>query len=246
MNDESKIPMNYRNPADDIRFAGIAHDLNNVLTIISGYAEMLREDLSDNQPLRESSEMILSAVLRARYLTDKLLVPEGAWNDEKTIVDLNDIVAETLAFFRPSLSPEISIVSSFHPYAINVSADPSELLRVFMNITGNAVRAMVNMGGTLTVKTCLEEMDGDAEHAGRNRERTAVVSISDTGCGMDQLTLQKIFEPWFSSRPEGAGRGLGLYVSGEIINALGGTISASSIEGKGSVFTVSLPVADTN
>jgi signal transduction histidine kinase len=63
---------------------------------------------------------------------------------------------------------------------------------------------------------------------------------------MDQLTLQRIFEPWFSSRPEGSGKGLGLYISGEIINALGGTINASSIEGKGSVFTVSLPLSDTD
>lgn len=245
VNDESKIPMNSRNQAE-IRVAGIAHDLNNVLTVISGYAEMLREDLSDNQPLRESSEKILSAVLRARSLTEKLLVSGGGGTDEKTIVNLNDIVAETLAFFRPSLSPEINIVSSFHPLAIRVNADPSELLRVFMNITGNAVRAMVNRGGTLTVKTFLEETCEDADHSGRNRERAAVVSISDTGCGMDQLTLQRIFEPWFSSRPEGSGKGLGLYISGEIINALGGTINASSIEGKGSVFTVSLPLSDTD
>lgn len=91
--DESKIPMNSRNQAE-IRVAGIAHDLNNVLTVISGYAELLREDLSDNQPLRESSEKILSAVLRARSLTEKLLVSGGGGTDEKTIVNLNDIVAE--------------------------------------------------------------------------------------------------------------------------------------------------------
>ncbi len=240
MNDESKIPMNSRNPAE-IRVAGIVHDLNNVFTVISGYAEMLREDLSDNQPLRESSEKILLAIARARSLTEKLLVSWGNGTDEKTIVNLNDIVAETLAFFRPSLSPEINVISSFHPSAIKVSADPSELLRVFMNIIGNATRAMVNRGGTLTVKTFLEEID---EHTVSNRERAAMVSISDTGCGMDQSTLQKTFEPWFSSQPEGSGKGLGLYISREIINALGGTINASSIEGKGSIFTVSLPLFD--
>jgi len=111
-----------------------------------------------------------------------------------------------------------------------------------MNITGNAVQAMVNRGGTLSVSTSLAEKGEDSKHAGGQKERMAVVIISDTGCGRDQLTLMTVFEPWFTSRPDGSGKGLGLFVSEEIINTMGGTISVSSIEGKGSAFTVSLPL----
>jgi len=242
--EDSKIPLPTRN-SSEMRAAGIAHDLNNVLTVVSGYAEMLREDLSGNQPLRENAEKILSAVKRARSLTAKLLVSGKVQGDDKTVVDLNDIVAETIGFFRPSLPPGINVVTGFYPGRISILADPSELLRVFMNITGNAALAMGNRGGTLSVETSISEKGDTGKDTGGPCGRMGVVIISDTGCGMDQVTLGKIFTPGFTSRADGSGKGLGLYVSGEIINSLGGTISVSSSEGKGSAFTVSLPLFNT-
>ncbi|HAX92916.1 MAG TPA: hypothetical protein DCY25_03030 [Bacteroidales bacterium] len=244
MHDEYDILKN--NPGErtsvELRAAGIAHDLNNVLTIISGYAEMLRDDLADNESFKANAERILSAVDRAKSLTGKLLESGNSPAEIKTVVNLNDVIAETLGFLRPSLPSEIRLITGFHTEAIPVYTDPSELLRVFLNIIRNAVQSMGAKGGTLSVQTSVRE-DGE-EHAvdGSRSGRCGIVAITDTGCGMDPLTLKRIFEPYFTSRYDGTGTGIGLYVSGEIISGLGGTISVSSRENEGSVFTVRLPL----
>lgn len=226
----------------EIRAAGIAHDLNNVLAVISGYAEMLRDDFAENESFKESAERILSAVARAKSLTEKLLVSGNSLAENKTIVNLNDVVAETLDLFRPSLPEGINLITGYCTEAIPVSADPSELLRVFLNIIRNAVQSMEEKGGSLSVHTSVrEEVEKHATESSQTR-RSGVVTISDTGCGIESMKLQKIFEPYFTSRSDNLGTGIGLYVSREIISGLGGTISVSSRENEGSVLTVSLPL----
>ncbi|MBN2667032.1 MAG: hypothetical protein JXR67_11005 [Bacteroidales bacterium] len=227
---------------EEIRAAGIAHDLNNVLTVISGYAEMLRDDLACNELFKENAERILSAIDRAKSLTGKLLESGNSPSENKTIVNLNDVVAETLDFFRPSLPSEISLITGFHTEAIPVSADSSELLRVFLNIIRNAVQSMEGKGGTLSVHSSVRE--DEEKHTGEDSQagKAGIVTITDTGCGMDSLTLERIFEPYFTLRSYGSGTGIGLYVSREIIRGLGGTISVSSRENEGTVFTVCLPL----
>lgn len=225
-----------------MRAAGIAHDLNNVLTVVSGYAEIMKEDLAGNQPMRENAEKILAAVERAKSLTGKLFDHGTIQADNKTLVNLNDVVAETLDFFRPSLPRGIEVKTEFCTSEIPVYADPSELVRVFMNITANAVQAMEEHGGILSVKTSVLEGETDETRADAQAVVRGIVTISDTGCGMDSLKLQRVFDLWFTSRPKGSGKGLGLYVSREIITGLGGSICVSSSEGTGSVFTVSLPL----
>lgn len=244
MHNESDIKKNY--PGDrtsgEVKAAGIAHDLNNVLTVISGYAEILRDDFADNEPFKKNAEKILSAVARAKSLTAKLFESENSPSENKTLVNLDDVVAETLGFLRPSLPSEISLITGLHPEAILVFADPSELIRVFLNIIRNAVQSMEGKGGTLSVYTSVRE-DGDkCATEGSQPGRSGYVTITDTGCGMDSLTQKRIFEPYFTSRSDGSGSGIGLYVSREIISALGGTISVSSRENEGSVFTVRLPL----
>lgn len=244
MLEEYDILKNYpgERTSEGVRAAGIAHDLNNVLTVISGYAEMLRDDLADNESFKENAERILSAVDRARSLTGKLLESGNSPSENKTVLNLNDVVAETLGFFHPSIPSDIHLITGFHTEAIPVSADPSELLRVFLNIIRNAVQSMGAKGGTLSVHTSVRE-DGEKQAGeGSQSGRSGVVTITDTGCGMDSLTLKRIFEPYFTSRSDGSGTGIGLYVSMEIISNQGGTISVSSRENEGSVFTVSLPL----
>lgn len=244
MHDESYIKKKHPGElaSGEVKAAGIAHDLNNVLTVISGYAEMLRDDLADNESFKKSAEKILSAVARARSLTGKLLESKNNPSEDKTVVNLNDVVAETLGYIRPSLPLEISLISGFHNEAIPVFADPSELIRVFLNIIRNAVLSMEVKGGTLSVYTTVSE-DADKHATPRNHAaRPGKVTITDTGCGMDPAALKRIFEPYFTSRSDGSGTGIGLYVSMEIISSLGGTISVSSRENEGSVFTVCLPL----
>lgn len=244
MHEKSNISKKYagERPSEEVRAAGIAHDLNNVLTVISGYAEMLRDDLADNESFKENAERILSAVDRARSLTGKLLESGNNPSENKTVVNLNDVVAETLSFLHPSFPAGIRLITGFHTAAIPVSADPSELLRVFLNIIRNAVQSMGAKGGTLSVQTSVRE-DGEKHTAEGNQSGwSGIVTITDTGCGIDPLTLKRIFEPYFTSRSDGTGAGIGLYVSEEIISGLGGTISVSSRENEGSVFTVRLPL----
>ncbi len=235
-----------KNPGErtsgEVRTAGIAHDLNNVLTVISGYAEMLRDDLDGNESFKESAERILSAVARARSLTMKFLESGNSSSESKAVVNLNDVVAETLGFLSPSLPAGIRVVTGFHTESIPVSADPSELLRVFLNIVRNAVQSMGGKEGTLSVNTSVKVNSEKHAIEGNQIRKSGIVTITDTGCGMDPLTMKRIFEPYFSSRSDGSGTGIGLYVSGEIISGLGGSISVSSRENEGSVFTVSLPL----
>ncbi len=244
MQEDYDILKNYpeERTSGEIRAAGIAHDLNNVLTVISGYAEMLRDDLACNESFKGNAERILSAVTRAKSLTGKLLESTNTPSENKTIVNLNDVVAETLDFFRPSLPSEISLITGFHTEVIPVSADSSELLRVFLNIIRNAVQSMEGKGGTLSVYTSVRGDDEKHAVEGSQAGKAGIVTITDTGCGMDSLTLERIFEPYFTLRSDGSGKGIGLYVSEEIISGLGGTINVSSRENEGTIFTVRLPL----
>lgn len=244
MHENYDILKNYpeERTSSEIRTAGIAHDLNNVLTVISGYAEMLRDDLACNESFKENAERILSAVTRARSLTGKLLESGNSPSENKTIVNLNDVVAETLGFFHPSWPSEIRLITGFHTEGILVSADSSELLRVFLNIIRNAIQSMEGKGGTLSVLTSVREDEDNHDIEGGHTCKSGIVTIIDTGCGMDPLTLERIFEPYFTSRSDGLGTGIGLYVSGDIISGLGGTISVSSRENEGTVFTVRIPL----
>ncbi len=244
MDDENGILKKYpgERTSEEVRAAGIAHDLNNVLAVISGYAEMLRDDLEDNESFKDNAVKILTAVDRARSLTGKLLASGNIPAENKTVVDLNDVVAETIGFFRPSLPSDIRLLAGFHTETIPVYADPSELLRVFLNIIRNAVQSMGGKGGTLSVQTSVRK-DGEKQTVEDSQSgRSGIVEITDTGCGMDALTQKRIFEPYFTSRSDGSGTGIGLYVSREIIRGMGGTISVSSRKNEGSVFTICLPL----
>lgn len=227
-----------------IKAAGIAHDLNNILATISGYAEMILEDLPKDSPLKENASRILAAIIRARSLTDKMLDSGNHNGHEKIQVNVNEILMETLDLVGPALPDFIKVKSDISESKVNVLADPIQLFRVFLNLITNAVQSMENMGGTLY--TGLRVLDSSKVKSLIRREITAdnyaLVTFKDTGRGMDASLMQKIFDPFFTTREAGKGTGLGLSVVREIVTGMEGEILVSSKENEGSVFDLYLPV----
>jgi signal transduction histidine kinase len=230
----------------DLLSIGIAHDLNNILATISGYAEMLHEDLSNDSRLAERTGKILTAVSRARSLTDRILAFSRPADKIKTSVNPCGILEEVIDFVRPALPAEISIKSDFPGTGISVLADPVQLFRMFLNLVTNAIQSIGERGGTLD--TGIKILDRNEVKLLIKGDIVAdhyiVATFKDTGSGMNATQIQKIFEPFFTTRETGKGTGLGLSVVHEIVNDMQGEILVSSKENEGSVFEVYLPASE--
>lgn len=224
--------------------AGMAHDLNNILATISGYAEMLKEDLPKESCLTENVNRILTAVTKAGCLTDKILELGKPSGYKKIPVNVNAILIEAIDFTRPALPPGIMISSDIPKRKAYILTDPTQLFRVFLNLIMNAVQAMEKNGGNVNIG--LRILNANSVKPLINRdiiaEKYGVVTFRDTGSGINPSLLQKIFEPYVTARSAGRGTGLGLSVVREIVTGMEGEIIVSSKENEGSVFDVYLPV----
>lgn len=224
---------------------GIAHDFNNILATISGYAEMLRDDLPKDPLYLERTEKILSAVKRARFLTNQILTFSRQTDQVQKQVDVNAILKETLDFLKTVIPSRISISANIPEIKFTVFADPTQLFRVFLNLMTNAVQSMEGKGGTLSVK--LSKIRGTHIRTVLKKESVAgeyvLITFKDTGIGMDNSLLPRIFDPFFTTREIGKGTGLGLSVAYGIVTEMGGEILVSSKRNKGSVFEVYIPVS---
>lgn len=223
---------------------GIAHDFNNILATISGYSEMLHEDLSGKKETFEKVTRIQSAVTKAKALIGQILTFSRQIEQEKIPVCINEVLRETIGFVSSSIPSNISLKSSFLPRKVLVNADPTQLFRVFLNLMTNAIQAMES-GGTLTIK--MKIIEGNFLKHELNKDIVAdeyvLVTVKDTGIGMDQSLVERIFEPFFTTHEPGKGTGLGLSVTHGIISEMEGEILVSSSKEKGSVFNVYLPVS---
>jgi len=228
----------------DLFWGGIAHDLNTILTTISGYAEMMAEDLPENSPFKDTTLRIVSAVGRARSLTDMMLASEKKNQEDKIAVNVNDVLKESIDFIRPSLPSEITLNCDIPLKEVSVFAEPLQLLRVFFNLMTNAVHSMEGRGGILSVGVRV---------LGRNKVKSVIkknpvsenyvgISFNDTGSGIDASLRGKIFKPYFTTKEQGAGTGLGLSVVREIVNELNGEVQVTSDKNYGTVFDVYLPI----
>jgi signal transduction histidine kinase len=223
---------------------GLAHDFNNILATISGYSEMLLSELPKSTPPAEKVSRIIDAVTKARLLTDKILTIGKKEEQEKIPVNVFDILCETIGFVRSAKPDNISIDEEILKTDIHIYADPTQLFRVFLNLMINAIQSMDKNGGTLTVKMVV--VDGDLLRHDLNKSNVAdeyvLISFEDTGEGIDPSVVDRIFEPHFTTRQPGRGRGLGLSVVHGIISEIEGEITVSSKMNKGSLFSVYLPV----
>lgn len=221
---------------------GVAHDLNNMLSPVLGYAELLLDELDTGDERSEYVHEIISAGIRARDLVKQLLAFSRKQTLKNKPVDLNLALKGFESLLRRTIREDIEIRLVTSPHVRPVMADIRQIEQVIMNLSINASDAMPG-GGRLTIETGLVELD--AEYASVHQEvepgTYVQIAVSDNGCGMDAETRQHIFEPFFSTKGE-KGTGLGLSTVYGIVKQHGGHIWVYSESGKGSTFKIYLPV----
>ncbi len=222
---------------------GIAHDFNNILAAISGYTELAQLKASGNSQLESYLSQIELASRRAKELVQQILKFSRYSDGKKDFQDMAEAIEEVIRLLHSTLPATIEIKKHITPTGL-VLADPADLYQIVMNLSTNAYQAMRDSGGVLTISLTERELDeAQAEAMGLRPGRYAVLTVEDTGCGMDEEVLGKIFEPYFTTKGKEDGTGLGLAVVHGIVNGLRGYVKAESVPGKGSCFTVYLPVS---
>jgi PAS domain S-box-containing protein len=220
---------------------GIAHDFNNILTAVTGYGTLVRMQLRENDPLRNDVDEILSSTKRAANLTRSLLAFSRKQVISPQPVDLNDIVVHIGKLLRRLIGEDIELRTTLANERLPILADRGQMEQVVMNLAANARDAMPQ-GGLLVIKT--EHVEVGPKLTGTydfiKPGRYAVISVSDTGKGMDEKTRLRIFEPFFTTKEVGKGTGLGLSIVYGIIKQHDGQITVYTEPGKGTTFKIFL------
>jgi len=228
------------------RFAsGIAHDFNNLLGGIMAYGEMLFEEAPEDAPRRRYAQNVLTAATRGRELVQQILGYSRSQRAKHEPTDLCRAVAETLELLRTSVPASVALTASIPQAPLIVMGHTTQVHQIVMNLCSNAIHSM-SAGGTLHV--AVTPMDVLAErplsHGSLRPARYVCLSVEDGGSGMDEATLARIFEPFFTTKKAGRGTGLGLALVHAIVTDLDGAIDVGSAPGRGSTFSVYLPLAD--
>ncbi len=222
---------------------GIAHDFNNLLAVILGYAGSLLQELSPGDPSRRMVEEIINASRRSAGLTQQLLAFSRKQPLQPKVLDINSLVRTLDGMLRRLLGEHNRLELALGPGRLLVKVDPVQMERVLMNLAANARDAMP-AGGRLVVATDgvrRNEDRSDEQAEAADAEEYVVVSVADTGCGMDTATASRIFEPFFTTKEEGKGTGLGLSTVYGIVKQSDGHIAICSEPGKGTTFAIYLP-----
>ena len=222
---------------------GIAHDFNNILTVISGYGSLLTMTVDQESPLRTYVDPILASAERAANLTQSLLAFSRRQPIALAPVNINAIIKKTEKLLRRLLTEDVELVTALSSQEIIVMADTTQIEQILFNLAGNGRDAM-QKGGTLTVATARVDLDQEflAVHGYGEPGSYALLSVSDTGTGMDAATREKIFDPFFTTKETGKGTGLGLSTVYGIVRQHNGHINVYSEEGMGTTFHIYLPV----
>jgi signal transduction histidine kinase/putative methionine-R-sulfoxide reductase with GAF domain/ActR/RegA family two-component response regulator len=213
---------------------GVAHDFNNQLTAIIGYAELLGTDVPEGDPRQTDVKEIVKAARRAADLTRQLLAFSRKQVLRPSLVDLNALVEDMRALLRRLIGEDVRLETRYAAGPLNVVADPTQVQQVIMNLAVNSRDAMPG-GGTLTIAT--------GRLPGAGPDGWCLLEVTDTGTGMDPETLGRLFEPFFTTKEVGKGTGLGLSTVYGIVRQSGGDISCRSAAGHGTTFTIRLPAA---
>ena len=223
---------------------GIAHDFNNILAIIITNAEMSLEDTPQHDPQRPFLELILKAGLRGKSLVRQFLTISRKSEQPQQPICLTPVVEECISMLRPTLPSTIKLQQQIPAQLSLVSADPTQIHQVIMNLCTNAADAMAGHSGGLDIS--LDEItlteNGVTNYPDLPGGDYVRLMVTDNGHGMDREVLDRIFDPFFTTKQQGKGTGLGLSIAHGIVKAHKGHISAVSIAGGGTTFSVLLPV----
>jgi PAS domain S-box-containing protein len=212
---------------------GIAHDFNNLLTVIGGRVELLLATLEPDHPAKQDVELVQRAADRAAELTARLLAFSRKQVLQPRVLDINEIVVDLEPMLRRLIGEDVLLDLSLNPDVLPVTADPSQIEQVVMNLAVNARDAMPE-GGRLGIATWTASAGAGA---------AVVLEVSDTGLGMDAETRSRLFEPFFTTKEPGRGTGLGLATVYGIVAQSGGRVAVESAPGEGTRFRVLLPPA---
>lgn len=223
---------------------GIAHDFNNLLQVISGYLQIILMNKSPEDPDHHALGQIEKASQRASELTKQLLVYGRKVESELKPIDLNRIILRVSSLLERVIPKMILMDMRLAPDLIKISADPTQLEQIIMNLVVNARDAMPK-GGKIGIKTGNFEMDAAfcEKHADVTPGRYALLTISDTGEGMAQEILERIFDPFYTTKEKGKGTGLGLAIVFSIVKSHRGTVLCQSKPRMGTTFEIYLPAA---
>ncbi len=240
---EARIAQTQKLEAIGTLAGGIAHDFNNILMAILGYSGLALSEVPPGNPLREKLQSIYLAGNRAAELTRQILAFSRPTLQVRKIVQVKPIAREVMKLMRASLPSTIEIRESYASEAY-VLAEPAQVHQVLMNLCTNAGLAMRDEGGVLEVGLLDASFDEEAlsPYPGCFPGNYIVLTVRDTGVGMEREILERIFDPFFTTRGTGEGTGLGLSVVHGIVRSHGGFITVRSEPGKGSRFCVHLPV----
>ncbi|MBM4035863.1 MAG: PAS domain S-box protein [Planctomycetes bacterium] len=211
--------------------ASVAHEINNPLGAIVVYSHLLLETAPEDYPGRKNLEKIVREAMRCRDIVRGLLDFARPGPGARLAANVNDIVHATLDLLRgqPSFQ-HVEVALDLSPAPLEATCDPSQVQQAFTNLLVNAAEAMSG-GGTVAIRSWLDPA-----------RRAAAVSFADTGCGIPPENLERIFEPFFTTKQGGHGTGLGLAIVYGIIERHGGTLKVDSLPGKGTTFTIWLPL----
>ncbi|HDO31124.1 MAG TPA: response regulator [Desulfobacteraceae bacterium] len=222
---------------------GIAHDFNNILAAIVGYADLAKDELPAESRSGKRIDEVLKASGRARDLVQQILAFSRKSEQERAPLQLHLLVKETLKLLRASIPSTIEIRRNIDPHSGNILADPTQIHQVLMNLCTNAAQAMDEKGGVLFVGLdCLELKEKDFKGEADPRPGPYVrLTVKDTGCGIDPFIMDRIFDPYFTTKEVGKGSGMGLSVVHGIVKSHNGKITVASKLNQGTTFKVYFP-----
>jgi PAS domain S-box-containing protein len=224
---------------------GVAHNFNNLLSVMLGYAQLLRELTPADAEVKPAAEEIIRAGFRARDLVGQLLALGRKQAIDLVPLDLNQVIEDSRTVLRQAIRGNISLSFMLSPASCPVAANAASIEQVLLNLALNAQDAIAG-DGTMSFKTSELTLGGAAGNARKDLPpgRYVCLEVSDNGAGMDAATLERIFEPFFTTKQEGKGTGLGLSTVYGVIRQHGGTIDVESEPGKGTRFTILIPRTD--
>jgi PAS domain S-box-containing protein len=223
---------------------GIAHDFNNILSAVIGYTELTLDHVADDDNIKFNLDRVLASANRAKEMVKQILAFGRKGEGERKPIQLKEVVEELLKLLRSTLPTTIEICQDLTDATNPVLANKSEMHRVLMNLCTNAAHAMKEAGGILSIS--LKEVDlapGNTEGTDLEPGRYQQLSVGDTGVGMTPEIMSRIFEPYFTTKKEGEGTGMGLSVVHGIVKSCGGDITVHSTQGKGTIVNVFLPLS---